>query len=63
MAGGQRALVRTVRGYEAATNDVALFERRDRERRGEERRGEERRGEGMEVSCCGWTDRLSSSPA
>ena len=49
--GGQRALVRTVRGYDAATNDVALFERRDRERRGEERRGEERRGEGMELSC------------
>ena len=49
--GGQRALVRTVRGYEAATNDVALFERRDRERRGrgEERRGEERRGDGEEL--------------
>ena len=55
--GGQRALVRTVRGYDAATNDVALFERRDRERRGEEReerrgeerRGEERRGDGAEL--------------
>ena len=43
---GQRALVRTVRGYEAATNDVALFERRDMERRGEER---ERRGDGAEL--------------